>query len=131
MWKWIKTCRCILSVSSLGFEELEYVLAPKLKAFQLALSQLQGHAEAVYDVTIAYGNTTDHTKGERIPAPGMPEYLMEKSPHIHVHLERIPLSEIPQEQVQLQNWMFKRFQLKDRWLLYTCTLYCLFSKRCK
>lgn len=99
-----------------GFEELEYVLAPKLKAFQLALSQLQGHAEAVYDVTIAYGNTTDHTKGERIPAPGMPEYLMEKSPHIHVHLERIPLSEIPQEQVQLQNWMFKRFQLKDRLL---------------
>ena len=55
-----------------GYEELDNLLAPKLKGFELALKQLQGHAEAVYDVTIAYSNTTDPSTGERIPAPGMP-----------------------------------------------------------
>ena len=47
------------------------MLAPKMKAFQLALTQLQGHADAVYDVTIAYSNTRDPVTGERTPAPGM------------------------------------------------------------
>lgn len=96
-----------------GFEELNCVLAPKMKAFQLALTQLQGHADAVYDVTIAYSNTTDPVTGERTPAPGMLDFLIRKSPQVHLHFERIPLSDIPQDQDQLRSWMFKRFQHKD------------------
>ena len=97
-----------------GFEPLENLLAPRLKAFQSALSQLQGHAEAVYDVTIGYGNTTDPVTGERTPAPGMPEYLMEKSPKVHLYFERILLTDIPQEEPELRRWLYERFHHKDR-----------------
>ena len=55
-----------------GFEQLNNVLTPKMKAFQLGVKQLQGHLDAVYDVTIAYSNTRDSKTGERILAPGMP-----------------------------------------------------------
>ena len=41
------------------------------------------------------------------------DFLIRKSPQVHLHFERIPLSDIPQDQDQLRSWMFKRFQHKD------------------
>lgn len=44
---------------------------PKVKGLHLAVEQLQGHVDAVYDLTIAYSNSVDRETGARIPAPGM------------------------------------------------------------
>jgi len=54
-----------------GFEELQHVLTPKVKGLQLAVEQLQGHVNAVYDLTIAYSNSIDKETGARTAAQGM------------------------------------------------------------
>lgn len=54
---------------------------PKVKGLQLAVQQLQGHVDAVYDLTIAYTNTIDKETGARVTAHGMPG----KPSICHVH----------------------------------------------
>lgn len=44
---------------------------PKVKGLQLAVKQLRGHVDAIYDLTIAYSGSRDKATGARVPAPGM------------------------------------------------------------
>ncbi|KAL4236491.1 1-acyl-sn-glycerol-3-phosphate acyltransferase epsilon [Mactra antiquata] len=97
-----------------GYEPFLHVLSPKVKGIQLALEQLRSHVESVYDVTIAYNNTIDSDTGHRLPAPGMLEILSLRRPEIHVHFDKIPVEDIPSDEIKLKHWMFTRFQQKDR-----------------
>ena len=55
-----------------GLPAYEHVLIPRLKALQLCVEELREACSAVYDVTIAYSNTTDEVTGKRVEAPGLP-----------------------------------------------------------
>lgn len=50
---------------------MEHVLPPKMGAMHVCLEQLRGHATVIYDVTIAFSNTTMGS-GQRTESPGMP-----------------------------------------------------------
>ncbi|XP_052095605.1 1-acyl-sn-glycerol-3-phosphate acyltransferase epsilon-like [Mytilus californianus] len=98
----------------LGFKELHHVLTPRITALKSSLRELKDHVSAVYDVTIAYSNTYDTETRERIPAYGMPDFVMGKSPEIHMNVERINIKDIPIEDSKLQQWCYKQFAKKDR-----------------
>ena len=42
------------------------------------------------------------------------EFLTRSSPELHLYFERIPIADIPLDHNELQNWMYKRFQHKDK-----------------
>lgn len=42
-----------------------------MKASHIAVESMQGHLDAVYDITVAYEGTLD-VSGQRRPAPSMP-----------------------------------------------------------
>ena len=60
--------------STVGFEVLEHTLTPRVKATQLCISHLGEAADAIYDVTIAYGNTLSQDElghSHRVSSPGL------------------------------------------------------------
>ncbi|XP_059157781.1 1-acyl-sn-glycerol-3-phosphate acyltransferase epsilon-like [Physella acuta] len=99
-----------------GLQPLENVLFPRIRAVQVCIEQLGKSVDSVYDVTIAYGNTYDFSTKQRLPAPPMQDFLMGSSPRVHIHINRIPISEVPVEKEELKSWLYSRFQLKDRLL---------------
>ncbi|KAF7648341.1 hypothetical protein LDENG_00158290, partial [Lucifuga dentata] len=54
-----------------GLAVLKHTLTPRMKASHIAFETMEGHLDAVYDITVAYEGTMD-TTGERKPAPSMP-----------------------------------------------------------
>ncbi|KAI8480311.1 1-acyl-sn-glycerol-3-phosphate acyltransferase epsilon [Branchiostoma belcheri] len=96
-----------------GLEILEHVLTPRVKATELCLRAIGNNVTAVYDITVAYSTPDTHGRPR---APDMADYLMGQSRQIHIHLTRIPLQDIPQEQGALQDWLHGRFVEKDRML---------------
>lgn len=98
-----------------GLEVLRHTLTPRMKASRVALETMQQHLAAVYDVTVAYEGTLNHT-GLRRPAPSMPEFLCKECPRVHIHFSRVDIKEIPAEPMFFRRWLHQRFQLKDRLL---------------
>jgi len=54
-----------------GLDVLVNVLTPRSKAMFLCCDRLRNRTDAIYDVTIAYGDTLDPSTKQRIPAPGL------------------------------------------------------------
>ena len=54
-----------------GLEVLVNVLTPRTKAMSLCCDRLRSRTDAIYDVTIAYSDTSDPTTKQRLPAPGL------------------------------------------------------------
>lgn len=98
---------------------LHQVLSPRVKAFHMCLVGLEGHIDAVYDVTIAYSNTGEGTGGDtinRTPTPSLTEFLTGICPQVHIHLRRIQLVCIPKDPIECHAWLHDRFEEKDRML---------------
>lgn len=79
----------------------------------MAVNELKPALDAVYDVTIAYGQT-------RLPnriglAPNMFEFVSgaHKGKEVHIHVKRFPISEIPSEKEEIKQWLNGRFEKKD------------------
>ncbi|XP_052688152.1 1-acyl-sn-glycerol-3-phosphate acyltransferase epsilon-like [Crassostrea angulata] len=104
-----------------GVVPMEHVLPPKMGAMHVCLEQLRGHATVIYDVTIAFSNTTTGS-GQRTESPGMPEFLMQASPEIHLNVEKIKITDVPTDGDQLQAWLDQQFQKKDRLLSHFYSL---------
>ncbi|XP_048762547.1 1-acyl-sn-glycerol-3-phosphate acyltransferase epsilon-like [Ostrea edulis] len=98
-----------------GINPPEYVLLPKIGALQVCLEQMREHVSVIYDVTIAYSNTVN-SAGTRQEAPGMPEFLMQTSPEIHLNIEKVKVTDVPDDVNKLQAWLEQQFQKKDRLL---------------
>eukprot|EP00914_Ancora_sagittata_P000564 GHVO01001464.1.p1 GENE.GHVO01001464.1~~GHVO01001464.1.p1 ORF type:complete len:209 (+),score=18.88 GHVO01001464.1:3-629(+) len=97
-----------------NLEPLRNVLYPRYKAMQLCLNQLRSKMDAVYDVTVGYSDTTHTKTGSRITAPGLSAFLAGKSKELHVHVKRIPLSDVPKQEDKMKQWLYERYQIKDQ-----------------
>lgn len=89
----------------------QHALYPRTKGFVATVQELRcaPHVKAVYDVTIAYARGK-----EFLAAPSILESLttpdLAKRYQFHVHVERIPLEDLPQSDTDLALW------LEQRWL---------------
>ncbi|KAH9504622.1 1-acyl-sn-glycerol-3-phosphate acyltransferase epsilon [Bulinus truncatus] len=99
-----------------GLQPLENVLFPRLGALQICIEQLKNSLDSVYDVTIAYGGTYNFNDKKRSEAPPMQDFLMGFSPRVHIHVSKVPINEIPIETEKLKQWLYSRYQMKDRLL---------------
>lgn len=94
---------------------LDEVLQPRTKGFISTVHALRGNASAVYDVTIGYQKTKDNEMSpsfqEMYFMPGIRNDRV-----IHVHQRRIPLSEVPQDDKALKQWIYKLYEQKDELL---------------
>ncbi|KAJ4966454.1 hypothetical protein NE237_018303 [Protea cynaroides] len=90
-----------------GLPILKNVLLPKTKGFYACLDILRNSLDAVYDVTIGYKHRCplfmDNVYGTH-PA------------EVHIHVRRIPLSEIPTSEEEAAAWLMDTYQLKDQLL---------------
>ncbi|XP_038593512.1 1-acyl-sn-glycerol-3-phosphate acyltransferase epsilon [Micropterus salmoides] len=98
-----------------GLAVLRHTLTPRMKASHIAIKAMQGHLDAVYDVTVAYEGTLS-ASGQRKPAPSMPEFLCKECPRVHIHFDRVDIKEIPTEPLFFRRWLHERFEMKDRLL---------------
>ncbi|KAG0590428.1 hypothetical protein M758_1G106700 [Ceratodon purpureus] len=90
-----------------GYPELVNVLQPRTRGFVTCLSQLRGSLDAVYDLTIGY------TKR----CPLFINNLYGTDPtEVHIHVRRIPISEIPESEDGMSKWLYDIFLQKDQML---------------
>ncbi|KAG8377726.1 hypothetical protein BUALT_Bualt08G0062700 [Buddleja alternifolia] len=90
-----------------GFPVLEHVLLPKTRGFHACLEILRGSFDAVYDVTIAYKNQ----------CPSFLDNVFGVDPsEVHMHVRRIPISDVPTSEIEVTSWLMDAFQFKDQLL---------------
>lgn len=96
--------------------ELEHVLQPRTKGFVSAVHALRGSAGAVYDVTLGYQETDGPERdvtpdfGTQLLTPGLCDRV------IHVHQRRIPIAEVPEDEEEIKEWVYKLYAEKDELL---------------
>lgn len=91
---------------------LKHHLVPKTRGTWLVTKQLHDKLDAVYDVSVFYEGTVNE-QGIRGNAPQLIGFLMGKCKKVHIHIRRIPMSEVPREEEKLGEWMIKLYQDKD------------------
>uniref|UniRef100_A0A4W3JIP5 1-acylglycerol-3-phosphate O-acyltransferase 5 (lysophosphatidic acid acyltransferase, epsilon) n=1 Tax=Callorhinchus milii TaxID=7868 RepID=A0A4W3JIP5_CALMI len=98
-----------------GLPILKHSMTPRVKATRVAITAMREHLDAVYDITVAYGRTVN-SKGNRITAPSMPEFLCKDCNAVHIFVERLEMKGIPEEPSFLKRWLHERFEIKDKLL---------------
>ena len=83
-----------------------HTLIPRTKGFVASVKGLQGHVDAVYDVTIGYEQGI----------PTLWQYIKGLVPRAHMHLHRVAAPQLPSGDDELSDWMMARFQRKDELL---------------
>lgn len=87
-----------------GLPKLHHVLIPRTKGIYACLAQLHDSVDAVYDLTIGYSN-------------GCPLFIdnaLGTDPkEVHIHIKRIPISDIPLTKNAVSEWLVKEFSRKD------------------
>lgn len=90
-----------------GLPVLKNVLLPKTKGFYTCLEILRGSLDAVYDITIAYKHR----------CPSFVDNLCGVDPsEVHIHVQRIPIKEMPSSESEAATWLINAFQHKDELL---------------
>jgi lysocardiolipin and lysophospholipid acyltransferase len=83
------------------------VLQPRTRGFVACLAELRGSLDAVYDLTIGYKNR----------CPLFINNLYGTDPaEVHMHIRRIPLSDIPESEEDMSRWLYEVFYKKDQML---------------
>lgn len=82
---------------------LKNVLIPRVRGFQATLEGLEGHLQAVYDLTIAYPGQ----------APALWDLLSGKGSPAIVEVRRYPIESLPSDQEGRAAWLLKLYQDKD------------------
>lgn len=94
-----------------GLTPLRHMLQPRTKGFLAQVRALRGNAEAVYDVTIGYH---ENYKKEMEPSFSKMYFTPSRVDRvIHVHQRRIPLDEVPEDDEELKQWVYKLYEQKD------------------
>ncbi|KAH9289727.1 hypothetical protein KI387_033844, partial [Taxus chinensis] len=86
---------------------LKNVLLPRTKGFTSCLALLRGSLDAVYDLTITYKH--------RCPLFMDNAFGIDPA-EVHIHVRRIPLSEIPGSEDGATAWLNETFHFKDQLL---------------
>ncbi|CCD69828.1 Phospholipid/glycerol acyltransferase domain-containing protein [Caenorhabditis elegans] len=96
-----------------GRQPMQNVLCPRSGGLQLALDNLST-LDAIYDVTVMYGQM--RMAERRGLAPGMFDFCCgsQQFKQLHIHLDRIPIDEVPKAKLELRTWTIERFTKKER-----------------
>jgi len=89
-----------------GRRMLQHVLVPRSKGFVATVQSLRGHLDAVYDVTIGYVEGT----------PSLWQWIQGCVEKVHLHVQRFPMENLPEDETALTEWLMERFEAKDRLL---------------
>jgi 1-acyl-sn-glycerol-3-phosphate acyltransferase len=84
----------------------ERTLVPRTKGFVATMIGLRDHLDAVYDLTLAYG--------ERVPT--LVECFEAKVQRVDVHVRRFEVAELPQDEEALVRWVHQRYREKEELL---------------
>lgn len=90
-----------------GLPILKNLLLPKTKGFHTCVQDLRKCLDAVYDVTIGYKH--------RCPSLLDNVFGLEPS-EVHIHIQRIPIDNIPTTENEVANWLMDTFSNKDQLL---------------
>ncbi len=94
-----------------GLPILEHVLLPRTKGFITIRNQLPSSVKYVYNVTIGYTQS----------APFITDPLLRggfRCKGINVHVQRIPIAQVPIEEASLSAWLMDVFRQKDTLLAH-------------
>lgn len=91
-----------------GIEPTRHVLVPRTKGFAASIQGLGEHISAVYDLTIGYVDEI----------PTLWQYICGRVRHIHLHVRRFPVDQLPKLEAELAQWLQDRYQEKDRLMAY-------------
>ena len=82
---------------SRGLPVFSQVLSPRTRGFTETLACLGTSCDAIYNVTVAYTKQLPHQMSTRSRprAPSMWDLMTGRYPQVHIHLERIPLNQLP------------------------------------
>jgi len=89
-----------------GLREPRQTLVPRSKGFAASVAGLRDHIDAVYDLTIAYEGGV----------PSLWQFIKGMVERVHMHVRRFPVVELPDSPEGLRDWLFARFEEKDRLL---------------
>jgi 1-acyl-sn-glycerol-3-phosphate acyltransferase len=84
----------------------EHVLVPYAKAFETSILGLKNQVQAVYDITIGYPQGI----------PSLWQMLCGDVKQIEVHVDRFPLTALPQDAQGIEQWLNERFWAKEQHL---------------
>ncbi|MPC08648.1 1-acyl-sn-glycerol-3-phosphate acyltransferase epsilon [Portunus trituberculatus] len=96
-----------------NLQVLKHHLVPKVKGTWLVTKHLHDKFDALYDVSVFYEGTVDQS-GVRGNAPQLIEFLLGKCKRVHIHIRRIPMTEVPQEEESLRVWLHGLYAEKDK-----------------
>jgi 1-acyl-sn-glycerol-3-phosphate acyltransferase len=88
-----------------GLYEPQKTLVPRTKGFVATIQGLGDHLDAVYDVTIGYPQD---------PPPRLSDGFNARLGYYDIHLTRYPIASLPSTEVELNDWVLKRFEEKDQ-----------------
>lgn len=89
-----------------GLKPLNHLLIPRTKGFAVTVKSLRDQVEAVYDVTIGY----------LYGAPTLWQWAQGLVHRCHIHVRRIEIKDMPQDDEALANWLIKLYQEKEQLL---------------
>jgi 1-acyl-sn-glycerol-3-phosphate acyltransferase len=81
-----------------------HVMLPRTKGFTASVRGLRDHLDAIYDVTIAYGEAG---------VPSLWQFICGFAKTANLHVRRIPTDELPVDERELNRWLLDRFEAKD------------------
>ncbi|GLG93978.1 Putative lysophosphatidic acid acyltransferase lpaat [Gryllus bimaculatus] len=88
-----------------GLPDLKHHLTPRTRGFTYSLPYLRGKVGAVYDVQLNF---------KKDIGPTVMDYLLGKKIEGHMFMERIPLTEVPEDEEKAAEWLHQLYQRKDR-----------------
>lgn len=97
-----------------GLKPLQHILQPRTKGFVSTVHALRGNAEAVYDVTIGYQESETKIVQPTFISMWLTPTITNRV--VHVHQRRIPLSQLPEDDEQLKDWIYTLYEQKDELL---------------
>ncbi|OQR78280.1 1-acyl-sn-glycerol-3-phosphate acyltransferase epsilon-like [Tropilaelaps mercedesae] len=90
----------------------QYVLFPRHRGFYHLLTHFKGHVNAVYDFTFIY-KCTRGPNGLRKPTPGLYDILRATFSTVHIHLQRIDIQDIPEDEERVKQFLIERLAIKE------------------
>lgn len=105
---------------SRGLPVFNHVLTPRSKGLWLCTERLRSCTSAFYDVTIAYSktqkSTTEDNSTVHAAAPNLSEFIDGECEKLHIHIQRIPIDNIPNDEELFKRWLSDQFAEKERML---------------
>eukprot|EP01128_Nolandella_sp_AFSM9_P006339 TRINITY_DN3230_c0_g1_i1.p1 TRINITY_DN3230_c0_g1~~TRINITY_DN3230_c0_g1_i1.p1 ORF type:complete len:160 (+),score=26.37 TRINITY_DN3230_c0_g1_i1:181-660(+) len=100
-----------------GKPVLKHCLLPRTKGFVATIRGLRGRVDAVYDITLAYGDPINDPRSRVVPPStlglALSKFLIAPI-DVYTHVRRFPIDEIPTDEAEIAQWVTDRWVEKDQ-----------------